>query len=151
MELVPAYRKLLDMQSLTHDALDRNAAGGISLAHPAANPSTTTNKRPSRTPNAQILSHTASDLIIAPPDPPDEACQRDDEEFRWRADNEDIVMAEQRATAVYVNCWGQAVIRQEGSWADDGDTYVLIALEHLPALISRLQKLAPALDEGRRS
>lgn len=60
-------------------------------------------------------------------------------EFEWDANNEDVIVPEQRATAVYVNRWGQAVIRQEKVWDEEDDAFVIVDRAHLPALISRLQ------------
>jgi hypothetical protein len=81
------------------------------------------------------------DRVLARAAPQNEAEQRDDEDFLWRADNEDIVMPEQRATAVYRNCWGQVVIRQERTWDEDTDAFIIIARDHVPAVINRLQAL----------
>lgn len=81
------------------------------------------------------------DRVLAQTGPQNESQQRDDEDFQWRSDNESIIVPEQRATAVYLNCWGQAVIRQEQSWDEDSDTYIIIALDHVPTVIKRLQAL----------
>ena len=48
------------------------------------------------------------------------------DDFDWAATNEDVILPEQRAIAVYTNNWGQAVIRQEKAWDDEDDTYVVI-------------------------
>ncbi|MBM7483340.1 hypothetical protein [Bradyrhizobium canariense] len=58
-------------------------------------------------------------------------------------------MPEQRATAVYVNRWGQAVIRQERAWDDEADTFVIVDHAHLPDVIQALRDIAdvePARD-----
>ena len=60
-------------------------------------------------------------------------------EFEWDTNNEDVIVPEQRTTAVYVNRWGQAVIRQEKAWDEEDDAFVIVDRAHLPALISRLQ------------
>jgi hypothetical protein len=94
--------------------------------------------------DAKFPPETAADLVdrvFAEAPPRNEAEQRNDEDFLWRADNESIIVPEQRATAAYLNCWGQAVIRQEQSWDEDSDTYIIIALDHVPLLIDRLQEL----------
>jgi len=44
---------------------------------------------------------------------------------------------QQQALAIYVNPWGQVVIRAAGE--DYGeDSFVVVSPEHLPALIARL-------------
>jgi hypothetical protein len=57
----------------------------------------------------------------------------------WTPDNEDLVVPEQPAIAIYQNSWGQVVIRQEGDWNDDEDEYIRIGPQSLPAVIGRLQ------------
>jgi hypothetical protein len=76
-----------------------------------------------------------------------EATQRDDEEFLWRADNESIIVPEQRATAVYWNPWGQIVIRRERDWDESDDIFIIISSDNVEILIRRLQEL---LDSHRR-
>jgi hypothetical protein len=67
-----------------------------------------------------------------------------DDRFDWSANNEDVLLAEQRTTAVYVNRWGQAVIRQERNWDEETDPFMTIDHAHLPAVIERLQEIARA-------
>jgi hypothetical protein len=79
-----------------------------------------------------------SDLTIKP--------QRDDQDFSWadaRAEG-NIVQEQARETAVYVNPFGQVVIRQ-ACWPDD-DQWVVIAPANLWQLIDELQKLERQLD-----
>jgi hypothetical protein len=62
-------------------------------------------------------------------------------EFEWDTNNEDVIVPDQRATAVYVNRWGQAVIRQEKAWDEEDDAFVIVDRFHLPTLIARLQAI----------
>ncbi|WP_404522053.1 hypothetical protein [Bradyrhizobium diazoefficiens] len=68
----------------------------------------------------------------------------DDDRFDWTINNEDVLLAEQRTTAVYVNRWGQAVIRQERNWDEESDPFMTIDHAHLPVVIARLQEIASA-------
>ncbi|MCA1375699.1 MULTISPECIES: hypothetical protein [Bradyrhizobium] len=68
----------------------------------------------------------------------------DEERFEWTVNNEDVLLAEQRTTAVYVNRWGQAVIRQERNWDEESDPFMTIDHAHLPVVIARLQEIANA-------
>ncbi|TGN75945.1 hypothetical protein EOW77_0032265 [Bradyrhizobium yuanmingense] len=65
-----------------------------------------------------------------------------DDRFDWSVNNEDVLLAEQRTTAVYVNRWGQAVIRQERNWDEESDPFMTIDHAHLPVVIARLQEIA---------
>jgi hypothetical protein len=62
-------------------------------------------------------------------------------DFDWSPENPDIMMPEQRSTAVYLNRWQQVCIRQERAWDEDEDPYLCISVEHVPSLIDRLQAL----------
>jgi hypothetical protein len=75
------------------------------------------------------------------------AAQEDD--FKWAPENEDVVVAEQRATAVYVNTWQQAVIRQERAWNDEDDTFICVGFDALPAVIERLRSIYAELQARR--
>lgn len=68
-----------------------------------------------------------------PPEP-----ERD---FDWSPENPDIGWADQPATALYLNQWGQVVIRQQGEWNDDSDPVVRVSLHHVRSLIDRLQAI----------
>lgn len=69
------------------------------------------------------------------------------DDFDWLPSrNENIIVPEQRATAVYVNGIGQAVIRQERNWNDEEDSIVVIDHANLPDLIKALRDIA---DEPR--
>lgn len=70
----------------------------------------------------------------------------DSDPFQWNGDNEDMIVAEQRALAAYRNRFGQVVLRAEAG-PDDHDTFICINPEYVPAVIERLQKL---LAETRR-
>jgi len=61
--------------------------------------------------------------------------------FQWNADNEDLVVPEQRAIAVYVNGWDQIVMRAERAWDDEADTFLCISRENIPVIIERLQAI----------
>jgi hypothetical protein len=68
-----------------------------------------------------------------------------EDDFRWDPENEDIIVPEQSALAVYLNRWGQVVIREERSWDRDEDWYIRISRENLPSVITRLQALLAEL------
>lgn len=59
------------------------------------------------------------------------------EGFDW-ANNEDVLVPEQAAVAVYLNPKGAVVLRQEADMGDD-DHFVYIAINHIPALIAKLK------------
>lgn len=67
-----------------------------------------------------------------------------EEHFEWTVNNEDVLLPEQRTTAIYVNRWGQAVIRQERQWDEESDPFMTIDHAHLPVVIARLQEIANA-------
>jgi hypothetical protein len=62
-------------------------------------------------------------------------------DFRWEPENEDIIVPEQFALAIYRNHWGQVVLRQERSWDEDDDAFVRVNTESLPKVIARLQAI----------
>jgi hypothetical protein len=64
---------------------------------------------------------------------------RDD--FDWSIKNEDVVLPEQRATAVHYNQWGQIIIRQEGDFDDEHDPWLIVSHSNVPKLIEALQTL----------
>jgi hypothetical protein len=61
-----------------------------------------------------------------------------EEEWSWSPDNSDIVIAHQPAIGIYRNGWGSITIRQERSWDEEEDTFVLVAPENLENLIRAL-------------
>lgn len=73
------------------------------------------------------------------------------DDFDWKPENEDVIMSEQRPTAVYLNRWGQAVIRQERGWNEEEDTFVIIDHAHVPAVIKALQAIADAPADRDRA
>jgi hypothetical protein len=62
-------------------------------------------------------------------------------DFRWDPENEDIVVPEQLALAIYQNHWGQVVIRQERAWDEEDDIYIRFNMESLPKVIAKLQAI----------
>lgn len=67
----------------------------------------------------------------------------DKERFDWTSD--DIVVPEQKPIAVYWNPLGALVIRQQAGEYEREDPFVVIQSSHVPALLSRIEKL---LTEG---
>jgi hypothetical protein len=63
--------------------------------------------------------------------------EQDDCEFDWSDDNV-VVLREQRLTAVYRNPHGDLVIRQERSWNEDEDPFLVIAANNVQTLIDKL-------------
>ena len=60
----------------------------------------------------------------------------DSDDFDWNAaDNDAVILKEQRATAVYHNRVGELVIRQKAAWDDEGDTFVFVMPENFNAFI----------------
>jgi len=60
----------------------------------------------------------------------------DSDDFDWNAaDNDAVILKEQRATAVYHNRLGELIIRQKASWDDDGDTFVYVTPENCNAFM----------------
>jgi hypothetical protein len=52
------------------------------------------------------------------------------EEFHWCNGEDEIIIHEQRAIAVYPNPWGAVVIRAERSWNEEGDAVISIDKFH---------------------
>ncbi len=68
----------------------------------------------------------------------------EDDDWRWWNDDENaenIVVQEQRATAVYVANRGDICIRQPNTDIDQDDVCVFIRPEHVQGLIRKLQEL----------
>jgi hypothetical protein len=72
---------------------------------------------------------------------PDRSVAEIVEEDVWRRDNPEMVCPPQAATLVYQNNYGQAVIRQERTWNEEEDTYVIISKHYLQDVIDRLQRI----------
>jgi hypothetical protein len=49
-----------------------------------------------------------------------------------------VILREQRRTAVYRNPHGDLVIRQERSWNEDEDPFLVIAANNVQTLIDKL-------------
>ena len=64
-----------------------------------------------------------------------------DDKFNWGPENEDVVVPEQKALAIYANPWGQVVIRQEAAWDESEDRFLVISWENLPKVIEQLTKI----------
>jgi hypothetical protein len=62
-----------------------------------------------------------------------DAAEPDDVEDNWR-DDPCIVCTEQPAIKVYSNPYGQAVIRQERRWDEDGDPIIFVSPEYAIAV-----------------
>jgi hypothetical protein len=69
------------------------------------------------------------------------------DDYEWKDD--DVVLEEQKRTAIYWNIHGDAVIRQMGSYPDD-DPYVVICRSNLFDFIDRLCDFAGIPSVGRR-
>lgn len=70
--------------------------------------------------------------------------------FNWN-DGEDIVVHEQRALAVYENKFGGIVIRQERSWDDEDDTFIVLASPGAAyRLVEAIQNQLNAQKQRRR-
>jgi hypothetical protein len=78
-------------------------------------------------------------LPLVPVAPEPNIAPADTARFDWGSGNEDVLIHEQPATAIYWNPRGQVVIRQEAGWNDDSDPYLFFGPRNLPALIAKLQ------------
>ena len=66
---------------------------------------------------------------------------REFDDFDW-ANDDAVILHEQRATAVYHNKFGGLVIRQEKSWDEESDPYVVIGAENAVTFMEALAKRA---------
>jgi hypothetical protein len=66
----------------------------------------------------------------------------EDASFDWSYQNQDVIVPEQRSLAVYKNNFGQAVIRVERNWDEEGDPFVAIDHAQIPAIIAALRAIA---------
>jgi hypothetical protein len=82
--------------------------------------------------------------IVNPPVIP----RREDDGFDWSASNPDVVVPEQRPIAVYANPYQQVVLRVEGTEFDDGDPFIAISVEHVPAVIEKMRAVLKELEGG---
>jgi hypothetical protein len=63
------------------------------------------------------------------------------DDFDWATDDS-VILQEQRATAVYQNRFGGLVIRQEKTWDEESDPYVVISAENAVTFMEALAKRA---------
>jgi hypothetical protein len=71
-----------------------------------------------------------------------ESCIQDNSRFDW-ANDPAIVIKRQPAIAIYVNCRGELVIRQEAGIGFDEDECVFVRPDHVVKLIGALRALHP--------
>jgi hypothetical protein len=74
-----------------------------------------------------------------------ESIDQGNDQFNWGPENEDILAPESRALALYVNRWGQIVLRQNGGY--DDDVWILINIHDVPRLVERLKELAKEVSQ----
>ena len=67
--------------------------------------------------------------------------EKDFDDFNWH-DDPSVVLRSQPATAVYHNAAGHLVIRQERSWSQEDDPYVMISPENAVTFMEALAKQA---------
>jgi hypothetical protein len=72
-----------------------------------------------------------------------------DNDFDWSSDNEDVVLREQRALAVYWNTRGDLVIRQERDWSENDDSFLVISRNNVDAFLDRLCDVVGIPSVGR--
>jgi hypothetical protein len=63
-------------------------------------------------------------------------------DFPWWGDDQDIVLRDQVATAVYRNRHGGVVIRQQRQWDEEGDTTIIIGRENAIRVVYALLRAA---------
>ncbi|WP_143270202.1 hypothetical protein [Bradyrhizobium sp. Ghvi] len=73
--------------------------------------------------------------------------ERDYDDFDWSSD-QSVVLREQRATAVYRNRWNGLVIRQEKSWDEESDPFLVITQENCDVFVDRLCDLLGVPSAG---
>jgi hypothetical protein len=67
------------------------------------------------------------------------------DDFKWEPENGAVIVPQQPAIAVYVNPWGQVVIRAAGE--DYGeDAFIRVSPEHVPALIAKLTAIMKEVE-----
>ena len=74
----------------------------------------------------------------------------DEDAFNWQRDKDEICIEHQPAVAVYRGGAGHVVVRQESPDGHDEDDVLLVTLDNLPALITKLQTFLPG-KPGRGS
>lgn len=73
---------------------------------------------------AEMFTAGSTDSGSTKPTPANSNPVPDTDDFKWGADNEDVIVQDQPATAVYSNACGGVVIRQERAWDEEEDSYV---------------------------
>jgi hypothetical protein len=73
----------------------------------------------------------------SPPEVRNSLPAKDGEEFSWDDNDDQVVLRQQQATAVYRNSAGDLVIRQQ-NWPDDEDSMIIIAAQCEGAFIDQL-------------
>jgi len=73
----------------------------------------------------------------------------DDSEFKWN--DRDIVLREQRETAIYWNPNGDLVIRQRADWNETDDPFLVIGANNVFEFIDKLCDVAGIPSAGTRS
>jgi hypothetical protein len=68
------------------------------------------------------------------------------ERFDWDPENKCILVPESRALALYINPWGQIVLRQDGGY--DDDVWILVNVHDVSRLIERLKELAREISDS---
>ena len=63
------------------------------------------------------------------------------DDFKWDADNEDIVQHSVQGVAAYRNGYGTITIRQERGWEDDDDLIVVLTDDAARRLAEKLKDL----------
>ena len=81
---------------------------------------------------------TANSILAAAGLPP---VEREFDDFDWGTDDS-VVLHEQRATAVYQNRFGGLVIRQEKTWDEESDPFIVIGAENTVTFMEALAKRA---------
>jgi hypothetical protein len=66
---------------------------------------------------------------------------RNFDDFDWATDDS-VILQEQRATAVYQNRFGGLVIRQEKTWDEESDPFIVIGPENTVTFMEALAKRA---------
>lgn len=67
-----------------------------------------------------------------------------EDQFKWSADNPDVVVQGQEAVAIYENDRGQIVIRQEAGPMGEEDNFIVVDRRFIKEFIKRLQAVAKA-------
>jgi hypothetical protein len=90
-----------------------------------------------RTPSGTIAAAMPTAEELADDGPPIARAPYSDD-FKWEPENEAVIVAQQQAIAIYINPWGQVVIRAGAADYGEEDAFVVVSPEHVPALIAKL-------------